>query len=295
MSAALTVEMYLNNGQFYIGSTDWPALELKVGFDAAIAANDTHLLLRAVSQSMPVRVSVSTGHSAAPRGHLIYDGMLSLPDGKLYVGTHHLGGPYAILPIGFSYRVLVYADEVGREASRFAVVLDPEHVPDDQDLRRWPPAPTMKSAPRDNPATDLGVWLDGHDRARLRLQQAYRIVQRGALEGHLDAAACAVPVKDLVGDIRKARIGTDFLLRGMVKPWLRLLDPDVTEALAHAAVDSARDVLVKHLATQETTDVVATRMVEATDGVLGRGLGYHVLLWKVWQESGHGEGEMTDH
>lgn len=290
MNAALTFEIYLNNGLFYIGSTGFPADDLHDKSGDAIAANDTHLLLRAVSQEMPVRVSVSGAHGPAPRGHLIYDGTLTLPDGKLYIGTHYLGGPHAILPSGFSHRVLVYADEIGREASRFAVVLDPEHVPDEQDLRRWPPTPAMAPERRDNLATDLGVWLDDHDRARLRLHQAYLIVQRRAREAHLDAAAFAVPANDLTGDVRKARIGTDYLLRSMVKSWLRWLDPDVTHAHARSAVDAARDVLIEHLGTRDAADVVATRMVAATEHVLCHGLGYHVLLW---QETGQRGGDVA--
>lgn len=292
MNAALTVEMYLNNGLFYVGSTDWPAEELHDNFDDAISANDTHLLLRAVTQVMPVRVTVSGAHGPAPRGHLIYDGTLVLADGKLYIGAHYLGGPHAILPIGSPHRVLVYADEIGREASRFAVILDPEHVPDHQEPQSWPPTPTMAPERRDNPATDLGVWLDDHDRARLRLHQAYLIVQRRARQAHLDAAAFAAAVKDLVGDVRKTRISTDYLLRAEVKSWLRWLDPGITDALARSAVDSARDVLIEHLASGDAMDVVATRMVVATEQILCHGLGYHVLLWE--EEVGRSRDEMTD-
>lgn len=291
MNASLVVEMTLNNGLFYIGSTNWPADELHADFDDAIAANDTHLLLRAVTQVMPVRVTVCGPHGPAPRGHLIYDGTLLLPDGKLYVGTHYLGGPHAILPIGPRHRVLVYADEIGREASRFAVILDPERVPDDQEPRTWPPTPTMAPERRENPATDLGVWLDAHDRAQLRLHQAYLTVQRRALEAHLDAPVFAASVKDLTGDIRTARIGTDYLLRAMVKSWLRWLDPDITNALARTAVDNARDVLIEHLTTKDATDLVAARMVAATEHALCHGLGYHVLLWEETERS---QDEMTD-
>jgi len=286
VNASLVVEMTLNNGLFYIGSTNWPADELHADFDDAIAANDTHLLLRAVTQVMPVRVTVSGTHGPAPRGHLIYDGTLAFPDGKLYVGTHYLGGPHAILPVGSRHRVLVYADEIGDEASRFAIILDPERVPDDQEPRSWPPTPLMAPERRDNPATDLGVWLDAHDRARLRLHQAYLIVQRRARQAHLDKAAFATPVKDLVDDVRKARISTDYLLRAEVKSWLRWLDPGITDALARSAVDSARDVLIERLASSDPTDVIATRMVVATEQILCRGLGYHVLLW---EEEGRSE------
>jgi hypothetical protein len=136
--------------------------------------------------------------------------------------------------------VLVYADEIGREASRFAVMIDPEHVPGDREPRSWPPTPMMAPERRDNPATDLGVWLDDHDRARLRLHQAYRIVRRCALDAHLDAAAFAAPVKDLEGDVRTARIGTDYLLRAEVKSWLRWLDPGITDTLARS-IDRSRD------------------------------------------------------
>ena len=291
MNASLVVEMTLNNGLFYVGSTESPADELHASFDDAVAANETHLLLRAVAQVMPVRVTVSGPHGPAPRGHLIYDGTLVLPDSKLYIGTHYLGGPHAVLPIGPRHRVLVYADEIGREASRFAVILDPEHVPDDQEPRNWPPTPTMAPGRRENPATDLGVWLDAHDRARLRLHQAYLIVQRRAQQAHLDAPAFAAPVKVLAGDIRTARIGTDYLLRAVVKSWLRWLDPDITDALARTAVDSARDVLIEHLATKDATDDVAARMVEATEQALCHGLGYHVLLW---EEAVRSQDEITD-
>src|SRR5207244_4234353 len=78
VKATLVVEMYLNNGLFYVGSTEWPDLELHDGLDESLAANDTHLLLKAISQTIPVRVSVCNSHGLAPRGHLIYDGTLVL-------------------------------------------------------------------------------------------------------------------------------------------------------------------------------------------------------------------------
>lgn len=280
MRAALTVEMYLNKGLFYVGSTEWPDYRLYDSLDESIAANDTHLLIRAISQTIPVRVSVSDSHGPAPHGHLIYDGTLVLPDEKLYVGTHYLGGPHSILPIGSPKRVLVYADEIGHEASRFEVILDPAHIPDVQDPRRWPPTPTMAPEQRELPANDLGIWLDGHDRARLRLRQAYLIVVSRALDGQLDAAAFAVPANNLDGDIRTARISTDYFLRSVVKSWLRWLDPGISAALARNAVDSARDVLVDHLAESDAAANIAAQMVAATDDVLSRSLGYGVLLWE---------------
>ena len=126
MNAALVVEMYVNNGQFYIGSTDMPPYDLELGPDDVIAACGTHLLVSAITQTIPVRVSVSGTHGQAG-GHLIYDGSLTLPGEKLYIGTHFFGGPHAVLPFNSlsPHRVLVFADEVGPEASRFSVILDP--------------------------------------------------------------------------------------------------------------------------------------------------------------------------
>ena len=76
------------------------------------------------------------------------------------------------------------------------------------------------------------------------------------------------------------------LLRAEFKSWLRWLDPGITDALARSAVDGARDVLIEHLASGDPTDVIATRMVVATEQILCRGLGYHILLW---EEEGRSE------
>jgi len=41
-----------------MGSTDWPAEELYENFDDSLAGNDTQLLLKAVTQVMPVRQKI---------------------------------------------------------------------------------------------------------------------------------------------------------------------------------------------------------------------------------------------
>jgi hypothetical protein len=104
-------------------------------------------------------------------------------------------------------------------------------APGGRDPGRRPRCLARRSRPR--PAANA-PGVPHHPAPRPKRASRYRSVRR--------------PVKHLAGDVRTARIGTDYLLRAMVKSWLRWLDLDITDTLARTAVDSARDVLIEHLA-----------------------------------------------
>ncbi|MFB7107291.1 hypothetical protein [Streptomyces hydrogenans] len=121
------VEVYVNHPVLHLGSTDWVPITLELGDDPA-ASCDTHVAVRVRPQLSLVTVRIFRNFDepsgADPTYTTIFDGQLSLSDGRMAIGDVegltrfvHLLGDRGL------WNVRVAVDVPGREARAIDVTV----------------------------------------------------------------------------------------------------------------------------------------------------------------------------
>jgi hypothetical protein len=171
------VQLYLGHGHIFLGATSGVDLAVFDG-EGPVTATEHHVRVAARPQVGLVRVRLWQG--AGPRvGKLVFDGPLTLPDGRFCVEEATGLSRFVTKVNGHSPRVLVAVDDPGH-ASRVEVILDPEAVP--RSAQVWssgePPFPKLTVAPTvpRHRADAFADALAGHDFPRKRLAAALLVM-----------------------------------------------------------------------------------------------------------------------
>ena len=183
MSKDASLDLYLNRGLLFVGSTGdpWDEQELfakpRDGERTVALSSDSHVMIRVRAQVALVRVEI--WHRRCPIvGDVVFDGTLNLPDGILTVSEFDkLTSAQKKVGAGGDHRITIRVDDQG-EASRVMVIRD--CAADERPLTsaRGHDLPAVTSAADEvlSPIDELGLILSTHDLPLARLAASIKIL-----------------------------------------------------------------------------------------------------------------------
>lgn len=245
MSKNASLELYLNRGLLFVGSTGDPLDEDELfamlgDRERAASWSDSHVMVRVRAQIALVRVEIWHRHAPIV-GDVVFDGIVNLPDGILAVSEFDkINTVRRNVGTWGDHRITVRVDDRG-EASRVMVIRDCGEA--EAPLTSVPghelPAVTVAAGETLSSVTELDLILATHDLPLARLAAAIKLL---LLRGDLERYTVQKFVEWLRWIHPTARVGTCQILGDRLAADLdRPLELDADER----ALTMARGILTE--------------------------------------------------